>query len=77
MPKRSACNNLTITKNIILHSFDSNAQTDIIYTDFSKAFDQVNHLILFNKLQSFGFSGSLLNWFKSFLSDRFQIVKHF
>jgi len=76
MPKRSACNNLTIAKNIILHSFDSNAQTDIIYTDFSKAFDQVNHLILFNKLQSFGFSGSLLNWFKSFLSDRFQIVKH-
>jgi len=77
MPKRSAYNNLAITKNIILHFFESNAQTDIIYTDFSKAFDQVNHLILIQKLQSFGCSGSVLNWFQSFLSDRFQIiVKH-
>jgi hypothetical protein len=41
MPKRSVCNNLAITKNIILQSFESNAQTDIIYTDFFKAFDQV------------------------------------
>jgi hypothetical protein len=73
MRKRSACNNLAITKNIILQSFESNAQTDIIYTEFSKAFDQVNHLILFNKLQSFGFSRPLLNWFQLFLSDRSQI----
>lgn len=63
-------------KNIILHSFESNSQTDIIYTDFSKAFDQVNHIILLKKLQSFGFSGSLLSWFQSFFSDRFQIVKY-
>jgi hypothetical protein len=41
------------------------------------ATDQVNRLILFNKLQSFGFSRPLLNWFQSFLSDRSQIVKHF
>jgi len=39
MLKRSAYNNLPITKNIILHSFKSNAQTDIIYTNFSKAFN--------------------------------------
>lgn len=64
IPKRSACNNLSVVKNIILHSFELNAQTDIIYTDFTKEFDQVNHLILFEKLKSFGFSGSLLLWFQ-------------
>ncbi len=75
-PKRSSCNNLAVVKNIILNSFELNAQTDIIYTDFSKAFDQVNHAILIKKLQIFGFSGSLLNWFQSFLSGRHQIVKY-
>lgn len=75
-PKRSPCNNLAVVKNIILHSFEMNAQTDIIYTDFAKAFDQVNHVILIKKLQIFGFSGALLNWFQSFLSGRHQIVKY-
>jgi len=65
-----------VVKNIILNSFELNAQTDIIYTDFSKAFDQVNHAILIGKLQIFGFSGSLLNWFQSFLSGPHQIVKY-
>lgn len=76
VPNRSTCNNLSITKNIITQSFELNAQTDIVYTDFSKAFDRVNHQILVKKLQSFGFSGSLLLWFQSFLSNRIQIVKH-
>jgi hypothetical protein len=74
-PKRS-CHNLAVIKNIILNSFELNAQTDIIYTDFSKAFDQINHAILIRKLQVFGFSGSLLNWLQSFLSGRHQIVKY-
>lgn len=74
--KRSTCTNLSLAKNLILNSFVSNAQTDIIYTDFSKAFDRVNLEILFSKLHNFGFSNPLLSWFRSFLSGRFQIVKH-
>jgi hypothetical protein len=37
----------------------------VIYTDFSKAFDRLDHNILLSKLHGFGFSASLLTFFKS------------
>jgi hypothetical protein len=46
-PKLSIDCNLAITKQIILDSFEAHTQTDIIYTDMSKAFDSINHEILF------------------------------
>ncbi|CAB4026464.1 Hypothetical predicted protein, partial [Paramuricea clavata] len=42
--------------------------------DIAKAFDAVDHTKLLQKLQEFGFSGSLLLWFKNYLSGRFQWV---
>ena len=45
-----------------------------LFLDFSKAFDTVNHDILFNKLECFGIRDTLLQWFKSYLSDREQYV---
>jgi hypothetical protein len=74
--KRSSCTNLSLVQNLILNEFNSNSQTDIIYTDFSKAFDRVNLEILFYKLQYFRFSDPLLSWFRFFLTNRFQIVKY-
>ena len=53
---------------------DKSVQCDIVYTDFSKAFDTVSHEYLILKLKSFGISGNLLNWFKSYLSGRKQRV---
>jgi hypothetical protein len=50
-------------------------QTDIIYTDFQKAFDSVPHIRLLNKLSSFGIKGNIQNWIKAFLLDRKQRVK--
>ncbi len=49
-------------------------QTDVVFMDISKAFDTVDHSILLQKLQHFGFSGSLLLWFSNYLSGRFQRV---
>ena len=48
---------------------------DIIYFDFSKAFDTVPHNRLFNKLRGYGVDGKLLEWFRSFLTDRHQCVQ--
>ena len=38
--------------------------------DFSKAFDSLDHKILLSKLEKIGIKDSVLNWFKSFLTDR-------
>ena len=58
----------------ILEILDNNANADVIYLDFSKAFDKVDHDILLKKLKAFGITGNLLNWLNSFLSDREQYV---
>ena len=46
-----------------------------IFLDLKKAFDTVDHQILINKLEYYGFRGGTLKWFASYLSDRKQVVK--
>ena len=53
---------------------DEGKQTDMIFFDFSKAFDSVNHNLLINKLQKLGFSGKLLLWITDYLKDPSQRV---
>ena len=46
-----------------------------IYTDYSAAFQSVNHTLIIHKLEkSFNLNGNALNWFVSYLSDRRQRV---
>ena len=41
---------------------EDNCPTKVIYIDFSKAFDVVQHDKLFLKLRSYGIGEVLLNW---------------
>ncbi|XP_055591157.1 uncharacterized protein LOC129743206 [Uranotaenia lowii] len=68
MPKRSTTTNLLAFTSKVQDSFASGFQTDAIYTDLSAAFDKVNHEIAIAKLDRIGFCGSLLEWFRSYLS---------
>ena len=60
----------------VLHSIgqklDKNEQTDIVYLDFAKAFDSVDHSILLQKLKCYGVTGSLLNWIADYPKYRRQ-----
>ena len=48
---------------------------DMIYLDFSKAFDKVDFGILFHKMKDIGITGKLGIWFYHFLVNRTQFVR--
>lgn len=48
---------------------------DVIYTDFSKAFDSVPHQRLLKKLKNLGIVGKTLKWVEAFISNRRQRVR--
>ncbi len=49
--------------------------TDMIYLDFVKAFDKVDHAILKIKLRRLGIDGPTGRWISEFIENRFQAVK--
>jgi hypothetical protein len=74
MSKRSCTTNLLETYNYITHLVDGGVPCDLIFLDFSKAFDRVSHTILINKLHSLGFSQTTITWIHSYLYNRRQRV---
>ena len=61
--------------NFITNAINHRKYTLAIFLDVAKAFDSVDHQILFSKLENAGIRGPSLKWFKSFLSNRKQKVK--
>ena len=59
----------------ISKALDEGKYTIGVFLDLSKAFDTVNHEILFSKLQHYGIRGTCLQWFMNDLNGRTQIVK--
>lgn len=68
--KRSTVTNLLGYTERVQNCVRSGGQMDVIYTDFSKAFDKVSHDILLTKLRDLGVCGTLLIWFSSYLKGR-------
>ena len=68
--------------NTAMHAFykeltrfiDANESPVGIFCDLSRAFDCVNHTILFQKLKKFGINGQSLDWIYSFVTQRKQYV---
>ena len=75
VPGRSCTSNLAVFLTSAWEAISEGYQTDTIYTDFTAAFQSVNHGYLIHKLKnSFHVHGSALMWFVSYLSDRRQRV---
>ena len=65
-----------LVNNILKHAEHSKSLSRVIITDFSKAFDRVDHNIAIPKLLSMGARPSLIPWICSFLSNRSQCVRY-
>ncbi|KAG7298081.1 hypothetical protein JYU34_018851 [Plutella xylostella] len=71
---RSTTSNLSVFVSDVLQGMSSHGQVDVVYTDFEKAFDRVDHVILLKKLQELGIHGDLLRWIRSYVTNRQQAV---
>jgi hypothetical protein len=72
---RSTVSNLIEFTTYVLNCMENGVQVDAIYTDFSKAFDNVSHRLLLRKLAKLGFGDSFLVWIGSYLLGREQFLK--
>lgn len=72
--KRSTLSNLLSFTEFTTSSMDAGGQVDAIFTDYSKAFDRIDHKILLQKLLQAGIHGDLYRWFVSYIENRSQAV---
>ena len=59
----------------IYSSKEKGKRPAVLFLDIKKAFDSVDHEILIEKLKYYGVSGKVLEWFKSYLENRYQSTK--
>ena len=59
----------------ILKNLENKKYTVTIFLDLSKAFDTLEHSVIFKKLSKYGVRGTCLDWFKSYLTGRSMRLK--
>ena len=70
MSHRSKVTNLLQCDTVISQHLNNKHACDVIALDFSRAFDQVSHSILYAKLSALGVCGKLHTWLVNFLTGR-------
>ena len=75
LEQRSCTTNMVNYCDSLSLSLNENITSHVVYFDFAKAFDSVNHDILLNKLKvMYGIDGTLLKFLTSYLQNRYQRV---
>ncbi|CAM5115928.1 unnamed protein product [Natator depressus] len=71
---KSCLTNLIASYDEITGSVDEGKALDVLFLDFSKAFDTVSHSILASKLKKYGMDEWTIRWIESWLDCRAQRV---
>ena len=74
LPGRSTLLQLLAVLDIWTEALDNGEDIEVIYLDFQKAFDQVPHRRLLEKLRFYGIEDPILGWIQDFLANRTQYV---
>ena len=74
LPGRFCTSNLLDSMDVILDMIDDGLPVDMLFFDFSKAFDTVPHHRLLVKLENYGITGGSLEIIQDFLTDRCPCV---
>ena len=75
LPEKSCTTQMIPFYDNIALTINDLSSTDVIYFDFAKAFDSVNHDIILHKLKhKFHIDGLLLKFLMNYLQDREQLV---
>ena len=61
--------------NSIFTNMSKNMLTGVVFLDLKRVFDIVDHNILLNKLDTYGMGSNAVDWFRLYLSGRFQQAK--
>lgn len=71
--KKSTTTQLLETLDEWTHAIESGFCIDVVYFDFSKAFDTIPHDRLLLKLKAVGITSALLTWIENFLNRTFSV----
>lgn len=75
LPQKSCTTQMLLFTDSLSLSLNDKVRADVVYFDFAKAFDSVNHDIIISKLKNeFGINGSLLKFIVNYLQHRKQCV---
>ena len=59
----------------VMHMLNGNSIVDMVYLDFAKAFDTVDHSMLLHKVKDLGITDKLGQWFYHFLTNSKHFVR--
>ena len=70
--KQSSQSRQLVLLNDVIQPFDNKTSTDVIYLDFSKAFDSVSHHKLLHILNHYKLNKETLDWIADYLAQQCQ-----
>ena len=74
LPHKSCVTNLLEFLEVITRLIDEGNNVDVVFLDFSKAFDKVPHVRLMSKVRAHGIVGNVAGWIEEWLRGRKQRV---
>ena len=74
MNNKSCQTNLLEFLDKVSQVVDEGKAMDVVYLDFSKAFDKISHSKLLLKLEEHGIGGKVRDWIENWLTGRRQFV---